>query len=142
MKLNPYLHFQGNCAEALTFYASLFGASAPRLMRYSEAPAGTIPATGDPGDRVMHGEVTFAGGMIMASDYPPGMEGQPQAAVSLSYWVKDTEEGEALFARLADGGAIVMPYAPTFWSAGFGMVQDRFGTHWMVGVPATPDPAG
>ena len=30
-----------------------------------------------------------------------------------------------------------MPFAATFWSPGFGMVKDRFGTPWMVNVPQT-----
>ena len=29
----------------------------------------------------------------------------------------------------------MMPFQPTFWSKGFGMVVDRFGLMWMVTVP-------
>ena len=29
----------------------------------------------------------------------------------------------------------VMPYGPTFWASGFGMVKDRFGIHWMITTP-------
>ena len=25
-----------------------------------------------------------------------------------------------------------MPFQPSFWADGFGMVDDRFGTHWIV----------
>ncbi len=38
------------------------------------------------------------------------------------------------FAALADGGAVTMPLAKTFWSPRFGMLTDRFGVAWMVGV--------
>jgi PhnB protein len=31
-----------------------------------------------------------------------------------------------------------MPFQKTFWSAGFGMLTDRFGTPWMVGGAMTP----
>ena len=142
MKLNPYLHFRGNCAEALAFYARTFGAGAPVMMRYADAPAGALPG-GKPADaksenQVMHGEISFPGGMIMASDYPPGMPGEAQAAVSLSYRVASLAEGEALFATLGEGGTVSMPFGPTFWSKGFGMVRDRFGTHWMISLPAEP----
>ena len=27
-----------------------------------------------------------------------------------------------------------MPYGPTFWAAGFGMLVDQFGVPWMVNV--------
>jgi PhnB protein len=31
-----------------------------------------------------------------------------------------------------------MPYAPTFWAAGFGMLVDKFGVPWMVNCEAAP----
>ena len=38
-------------------------------------------------------------------------------------------------AEESEGGAEIMGFQPTFWSDGFGMVKDRFGTHWMVSAP-------
>ena len=38
------------------------------------------------------------------------------------------------FAALAEGGEVKMAPTKTFWSARFGMVQDRFGLGWMVTV--------
>ena len=32
-----------------------------------------------------------------------------------------------------------MPWGATFFAPGFGMVRDRFGTHWMVMVEAGVD---
>ena len=43
-------------------------------------------------------------------------------------------EAERIFKALADGAKINMPFGKTFWSDGFGMLVDRFGTPWMVGV--------
>lgn len=40
------------------------------------------------------------------------------------------------FDRLAEGGAVIQPFGPTFFSPGFGMVKDRFGTHWIISTPA------
>lgn len=34
----PYLHFQGRCAEALTFYAEVFGAPPPCSCAMPTAP--------------------------------------------------------------------------------------------------------
>ena len=125
----PYLHFQGTCAEALGFYAEIFGAPPPMLMRYSEAPEDAgMPRS----DRVMHGELILGDGKLMASDFPEGIEGDPQKAVSVMYPAPDVETGRRLFERLGDGGDEIMSYGPTFWSQGFGMVRDRFGTHWMI----------
>ena len=35
---------------------------------------------------------------------------------------------------LAYGGQVQMPLGKTFWSPCFGMLTDRFGVGWMVGV--------
>ena len=46
----------------------------------------------------------------------------------------DLAAAEQVFAALGDGGSVVMPLGPTFWSPAFGMVHDRFGVLWMVNV--------
>ena len=42
--------------------------------------------------------------------------------------------GSRVFDALAEGGEIQMPFEATFWSPGFGMLADRWGTPWMVNV--------
>ncbi len=51
MAFIPYIHFDGNCDEAMSFYAGVFGATDLKIMRYSEAPedCGADAALG-PGD--------------------------------------------------------------------------------------------
>jgi PhnB protein len=53
--------------------------------------------------------------------------------------VKSAVEGERIFNALADGGQVTMPFAKTFWSPGFGIFTDRFGTPWMINCEAEPD---
>ncbi len=38
MKLNPYLHFQGNAEEALNFYATALNGTISSLERYGDSP--------------------------------------------------------------------------------------------------------
>jgi PhnB protein len=133
----PYLHFQGHCAEALAFYADIFDAPDLQLMRYADAPD-MDDALRDP-TRVIHGQLTLPDGVLMASDYPPGMTGDPQAAVSLMQVADTVVEGKRLFQALAKDGAVVQDFGSTFFSRGFGMVKDRYGTHWMISV-APEDP--
>ena len=38
------------------------------------------------------------------------------------------------FNALAEGGKVLMPPGKTFWSPRFGMLTDRFGVGWMIGV--------
>lgn len=131
MSFTPYLHFQGNCCEAMTFYGEVFGAK-PNIMTYSDAPP---DADFKPSDLVMHSDLMVGGALLMASDYPPGMEGEPQASVSVAGILPDLSAAESAYDRLCEGGTPMMPFGPTFWSPGFGMLKDRFGTHWMIMVP-------
>jgi PhnB protein len=48
--------------------------------------------------------------------------------------VADATEADRVFAALAEGGQVQMPFARTFWSPRFGMLADRFGVGWMVNV--------
>jgi PhnB protein len=69
----------------------------------------------------------------MASD--GGCAGKPSfQGFSLSIAAADAVEANRLFAALAAGGEVQMPLTETFWSPCFGMVTDRFGVAWMVGV--------
>ncbi|WP_204113439.1 VOC family protein [Shimia biformata] len=132
MAFIPYLNFDGNCAEAMQFYADLFGATEVQILRFSDAPSTEgMP----PSDRVMYSHIMLGEFCLMGSDYPPGMEARPQESVSVNHPVANVEGGQALFDRLAEGGQVTMPFAATFFSPGFGMVRDRFGTNWMIGVP-------
>ena len=45
-------------------------------------------------------------------------------------------EGRGVFDAMAKGGKVTMTFDMTVWSAGYGMVTDRFGTPWMVNVNA------
>lgn len=140
MTFTPYLSFQGECAEAFAFYGEVFGAT-PALNRFSEIPPGQDmpPLPEEMNGWIMHGQiVTGDGSILMGADMPSQFGGQRQAGVSVAVWRADASEAQALFERLAEGGEITMPFAETFFSTGFGMCRDRFGTAWMV---MTGDPA-
>lgn len=132
MSFEPYLHFQGNCRAAMTAYQQIFGGDL-HLMPYADAPGASEAAKAS--DRVMHSALTLGGRMLLASDFPPEMVGDPQQAVTVSHTAASVEQAREIFDKLSDGGAEIMGFQPTFWSDGFGMVKDRFGTHWMVSAP-------
>lgn len=130
MATMPYLHFRGDCATALAFYTEVFGGTNLQMMRYAQAP--DAPAGWVSSDLVMHGQVTIGDGTLMASDYPPGTAGDAQAAVSIMQSAPDAATAQRWFTLLARDGAVIQPFGPTFFSAGFGMVKDRYGTTWIV----------
>lgn len=141
MQFTPYLNFDGNCAEAFAFYAGLFGGTIVYQGTYAEVPASAnmppIPESAK--NRIMHVQLQIKEQSLMGSDAMPGAETtcggyQPAQGLWVSIQAADVAEGQHLFDALAQGGQAVMPFGATFWSTGFGMVKDRFGTPWMVNV--------
>jgi PhnB protein len=135
----PYIHFPGHCAQALTRYAQIFGGTGLQMMRYGEGP--DAPEAWKASDRIMHGQVTIGDGTLMGSDFPPGQDGEAQKGVSIMQSAPDAVTARHWFDLLAEGGAVIDAFKPTFFSPGFGMVKDRFGTHWIISaMPAEGGP--
>ena len=130
MDVTPYLNFNGTCAAAFKFYEQLLGGKIEFLQTHAESPMKDhVPA--DWQDKVIHVCLSVNGRRLMGSDAPADNYA-PAQGMYISLHVADTAEGKRLFDQLADGGKVTMPFAQTFWSPGFGMVTDRYGTPWMV----------
>ena len=140
MQLQPYLFFEGRCEEALDFYRQALGAEVTMLLRYKDSPQ---PENNPPGlaAKVMHANLRIGDAVFMASD---GMCREPASftGFALSLTPASVAEAERFFAALSAEGEVRMPLAKTFWSPCFGMVADRFGVLWMVGVMAEPTGQG
>ncbi|HXD29681.1 MAG TPA: glyoxalase/bleomycin resistance/extradiol dioxygenase family protein [Pyrinomonadaceae bacterium] len=129
MKLNPYLNYNGQCAEAFKFYEQALGGKITFMMTWGESPmAQEFP---NEGNRIMHATLAIGESLLMGADVPADSYQTPQG-ISVSLHIKDTEEGARIFNALAEGGAVQMPFEKTFWAAGFGVCTDRFGIPWLV----------
>jgi PhnB protein len=130
MKLNPYLNFGGNCAEAFQFYEKQLGGKITMMMRFSDQPdPKNIPKGME--DGVLYVNMQLAGSEVMGSDVAADRF-QPMRSVYLSLSLDSDAEAERVYALLKDAGEIFMPMAETFFASRFGMVRDRFGTSWMI----------
>ena len=130
MQVNPYLSFDGTCAEAFRFYEGCFKGRIGMMMKYSDAPMAEGMAP-EARDRVMHVSLEVGGTSLMGSDSPIGRHQAMQGAY-VSLMMSDAAEAERVFGALAEGGVVHMPLGETFWAERFGMVADRFGIAWMV----------
>jgi PhnB protein len=129
-KLNPYLNFDGNAAQAVALYESVLGAKVEAISRFGEMPGGT--ATPETKDRVMHALLRLgADGVIMISDTQPGMPFVQGSNCYLTLDFDDVGDMEQKFNALAEGGKVEMAPTDTFWGARFGMLTDKLGVHWM-----------
>jgi PhnB protein len=134
MQLNPYLNFNGQCAEAFKFYEQVLGASNTFSMTWGEMPgADQFPAEAH--KLIMHSTLSIGDDLLMGADSPPGRYEQPKG-MNVSIHVKSVAEGERIFNALSENGNVTMPFQKTFWSPGFGMCVDRFGIPWMVNCEA------
>ena len=131
MHVNPYLNFNGQCAEAFRFYERVLGGKIEVMMTHGESPiAGEVPAEWH--DRVLHARLAVSDQVLMASDSPPEMYQKPQG-LYVSLHVEQSANAQRVFHALAENGTVTMPFEKTFWAAGgFGMLVDRFGTPWMI----------
>lgn len=127
--LNPYLFFNGQCQDALAFYARALGGEIASMQTFGEAP-GETPAGAE--DRVMHAEFKADKVYFMASDSMPGQEIPRGGPVNLSLDFSDADEQARVFHELSEGGEVTMALQDTFWGARFGMITDKFGIQWML----------
>ncbi len=126
--VNAYLNFDGNCREAMTFYAKCLSAEL-ETHPFSDMPGGCPPGMEN---RLMHARLFKGPVTIMASDTMPGMELHEGNNIHLTIAPESRTETDQLFAALGEGGTVIMPLGDQFWGAYFGMVKDRFGIQWML----------
>jgi|ERR1039457_2585215 PhnB protein len=125
-----YLHFGGNCREAMEFYKQCLGAEL-YLLPFSEVPGDLLKEAKDATDRIMHATLTKGSPILMAADTMPGTPLQQGNSFSVIIECENLEETERLFTALGEGGKVTMPLQDTFWGARFGTLTDRFGISWM-----------
>jgi len=134
MVVQPYLFFNGRCEEAVNFYAKALGAKVDMLTRFKDSPEPPeMPLPPGSEDKVMHASLRVGDTVVMASD---GMMA-PDASFkgfSLSISVPDKAAADKFFRALSADGKVNLPLAKTFWSPYFGMLTDKFGVDWMIGV--------
>lgn len=134
-KIAPFLWFDAHAEAAMRFYTSIFEHSRIISIQYYPEGVEEGPMQGMKG-RVLHGEFELAGERFFALDGGPQFSFTP--AVSLFVNCATEAECEALWARLAAGGSILMPLEAHPFSAKFGWVADKYGLSWQLSVGAGP----
>lgn len=136
--LNPYLGLPDTARQAMEFYQDVFGGELT-MNTFGEFGA----ADGPDKDKIMHAQlVTESGFTLMASDTPTGMDYTPGSAISISLSGDDVDELRGYWAKLAEGGTVMMPLEKQMWGDEFGMVADQFGISWMVNIAGSGEGEG
>jgi PhnB protein len=128
--LSPYLNFNGNAAEAMRFYQTVFGGELS-VQTFGEANMAQKP---EENNLVVHAALKNGNLALYASDGHPSKKVEFGDNIHLSLMGQENDELTKVFNKLAQSGKVDMPLAKQFWGDTFGMVTDKFGVHWMVNI--------
>lgn len=129
-----FLMFEGTAEEAMNFYVSLFeDAEITSIKRYG---AGEFGNEGS----VMQAQFRLGDQRFMCIDSPAKHAFTFTPATSIFVTCDTEAEVEALFAKLSEGGQVLMALGTYPFSAKYAWVSDRYGVSWQVSF--TPPAAG
>jgi len=130
-----HINFRGDARTALEFYQSVFGGDAA-IATYADIQAVESP---EQAEQVSFGRLTAPNGFdIMAYDVQPSKGYDPgENPFYVTLQGADSDEITGLWEGLSDGAtATLIPLGPAPFAPLYGMLTDRFGVTWIVGVNA------
>lgn len=133
MKFEIFINFDGNCRDAVVFYANVFQSEVKDLMTYGQAPpdpAYTTPESDR--DRIMYAEVQIGGSTVMFMDMPSDTPLVVGNNINPTIITHDRDEVQRWFDALKEGGEVHMELQKTFFSDLYAMVTDQFGVIWQI----------
>jgi PhnB protein len=133
--INPWINFNGNAEEALTFYKSVFGGEFSKIVRFKDIAGPEFPVSDGDGDKIMLLALPIgANNVLLANDVPSFLgkvsENENRSKIAVSAGSK--EEADAIFKGLSAGGQVEMPMDQSPWGTYFAMFRDRYGIEWTV----------
>lgn len=135
MAVQVYINFNGNCREAVEFYADVFGSGKPQIMTFGEAPPNPeYPLPEEAKDLVLHTRLEISGSTVMFSDTFPGMPFVQGNNISLTVVSSNKDDIKSYFNKLKEGGSVDMDLQETFWSKCYGSLTDKFGIPWQLSL--------
>ena len=133
MQLELFINFDGECREAVAFYARVFKSEVVNLMSYAEAPPDpNYPIAEADKDRIIYAGVPIGNITLMFCDTPSGSELIKGNNICPTVSMDDKNEVARIFNELKEGGKVYMELGQTFFSELFCMVEDKYGIIWQV----------
>ncbi|WOV86486.1 glyoxalase/bleomycin resistance/extradiol dioxygenase family protein [Sporosarcina oncorhynchi] len=135
MAIDIYLTFNGNCREAVEFYAEVFDTEKPKIMTFGENPPNPeYPLPEEAKNLVMHTRLDIDGSNIMFSDTFPGSPFTIGNNISIAYHSFEADKLQNVYDQLKEGGTIGIELQETFWAKLYGQVTDKFGVIWQFNL--------
>jgi PhnB protein len=132
--INPWINFNGNAEEALTFYKSVFGGEFTKIMRFKDIAGPEFPVSENEANKIMYISLPVGKNILIANDVPEFMgkvnENENRSKIMIS--VESKEEADRLFNGLSVGGTVEGSMGNSPWGTYFGMFRDKYGIEWMI----------
>lgn len=133
MQLEMFINFDGNCREAVEFYAKVFQSKVENLMTYGDAPPDSGYALPEADkNRVMYAGVQIGGMTVMFMDMPSNSPLTVGDNITPTISADNKDEVTRIFNELKDGGEVCIELGQTFYSELYGMVRDKYGVIWHI----------
>ncbi|MGE7762675.1 VOC family protein [Peribacillus sp. NPDC097895] len=126
-QVTPYLIFDRQAKDALSFYKEVFQAEISDLQTYGEAD---FPTPEEANDLILHAKIKKSELLIMVSDTFPGNPLVFGNNVSLVLECENEAEIQQLYDAMCEKGSSLMELQDTFWGAKYAKVKDQFGVQW------------
>ncbi len=129
-KITPFLWFDTQAQEAMELYTSIFKNSKIEGINYlnDEVPG--------PKGKVLTGSFHLPGQELMALNGGPEFTFTP--ATSFFVTCQTQAEIDALWAKLSEGGTVLMELGRYPFSEKFGWVNDRYNLSWQLNLAGIP----
>jgi len=130
VRISPHLCFDGQCEAAFRAYHQILGGAIVTMLKYGDSPMATQV---EPRwhDRIVHATLQFGELELIGVDVFPDDYQRPQGFF-VTLTISELAKAKQIFISLSEGGEIRLPFQTTFWSAGFGVLIDRFGVPWEI----------
>jgi PhnB protein len=135
MRLSAHLTFDGQCRSAFLTYQRILGGTIVTMLTYGESPMASQVEPQWHG-RIVHATLQLGDLELTGTDVRPQDYRRPQGFF-VTVTVAPPHRAAEIFNALAADGEIRLPFQPTFWSPGFGVVIDKYSVPWEInGVEA------
>jgi PhnB protein len=128
-QINPYLSFNGNCREAMTFYRDCLGGELTMQTVEDSPMARQWPAAAQ--KHVLHASLINGDLVLLGSDIGGAETPVKGNIISMALGCESEEEINRFFTRLSEGGKVIHPLH-TFFDGTIASLTDKYGLNWVL----------
>lgn len=138
--INPWINFNGNAEEALTFYQSVFGGEFTKIVRFKDMASDEFPVPEKEENKIMYIALPISNGNVLIANDVPEFMGKVNENENRSKILINTErkeDADRLFNGLSAGGTVEGPMGDSPWGTYAGMFRDKYGIEWLIEFSAS-----